>query len=173
MYSYLRLLAAAIFAITVSMTSHRVDALVLPAPAVIPRHGKADSQFPPTLSENMSGYSGPGGSASGGSITDSGGNSLVEVLSHNAGNGGEANSATGVGSPLKSAKLDRLDCDACEPSRHSPLSSTGATSISAYSGPGGHADGGSVHDVGHDWIPVLSQNAGSAGDADSLVGVLL
>ncbi|EEB96269.1 hypothetical protein MPER_04621 [Moniliophthora perniciosa FA553] len=102
MYSYLRLLVAAIFIIAVSMTGQRVDALALPAPAIIPRYAKANSQSSPTNSQNM--YTGQGGSAMGGAVTG------------NGGNGGQANS-------VANAVPQKPDCEACD-SRHSLSSST-------------------------------------------------
>ncbi|KAK7040717.1 hypothetical protein VNI00_009623 [Paramarasmius palmivorus] len=104
MFSYLRLLAIAIFIIAVSMSNQRVDALALPAPALIPRRNHDSSSPTP----GVAAFAGPGGNAEGGSVSQSNeGSTLpINVLSNNAGNGGDASSKSGIihDTPYKSAR---------------------------------------------------------------------
>ncbi|KAF8624899.1 hypothetical protein AX15_005767 [Amanita polypyramis BW_CC] len=135
-------------------------AIVSGAPAPWDRNKVSSTQ-------NGNAYTGPGGQASGGSISMGAGNApanrilggllampLINILSNNAGDGGDASSGDGL------ANLGHRGLH-----REQKLSQSSSIS-NAYTGAAGNAMGGSVNGpIG--LINLMSNNAGDGGDATS------
>ncbi|TEB39320.1 hypothetical protein FA13DRAFT_1785571 [Coprinellus micaceus] len=157
-----------------------------PAPAPLPNPN-------PIITENLTGnngYTGAGGNAVGGSVTEStksraglldaitGGKSLLSAFSENAGGGGDASSGPAIvhgilgGSGLGKGSLGKVLAPGGRPGAI-PLTGINVDQLTsnanvgnAYSGSGGNAAGGSVNSPGS-LIDLWSHNAGGGGKASS------
>ncbi|KAF8971558.1 hypothetical protein BDZ97DRAFT_1753343 [Flammula alnicola] len=122
--------------------------------------------FPQNSNQIDNAYSGAGGHASGGSINKGtggstgilGGLELVDAFSHNAGNGGTANSGNSV------AGGQSVDIGG---DQNTAAGSTANAIGNTYTGVGGTADGGSVNGDCGGLINLSSCNAGNGGKANS------
>jgi hypothetical protein len=113
------------------------------------------------LAQTNNAYTGPGGNASGGSVSNTDYSNFLgfflNLLSNNAGDGGSANAGPAGSGNIFNPRHER---------EHEPATSDVHSDASSYSGVGGQAYGGSVNSAPA-LFNIASNNAGNGGQASS------